>query len=68
MCTTCIQAKQNQMIIKVKTYCTTMPFEVIHLDVCGPFSIPTDTGFHYYILFIDDYTQYTFVWVLPDKK
>jgi hypothetical protein len=30
--------------------------------------MPTSTGHPYYILFIDDYTRYTSVWVLPDKK
>ena len=30
--------------------------------------MPTYAGHRYYILFIDDYTRYTSVWVLPDKK
>ena len=68
MCTTCIQAKHKQKIIKVKTKRTTKPFKLIHSDMCGPFSTPTATGHRYYILFIDDYTRYTSVSVLPDKK
>jgi len=54
-----------QKIIKVKTKRTTKPFELVHLDVCGPFSTPTSAGHHYYILSIDDYTRYTSVWILP---
>jgi hypothetical protein len=34
----------------------------------GPFSMLTSAGPRYYILFIDDYTRYTFVWILQDKK
>jgi len=68
MCTACIQAKHKEMIIKVKTKSTTKPFELIHLEVCGPFSMRTTAGHCYYILFIDDYTRYTSGWVLPDKK
>jgi hypothetical protein len=68
MCTACIQAKHKQKIMKVKTKCTTKPFELVHSDVCGPLSTPTSAGHRYYILFIDDYTRYTSVWVLPDKK
>jgi len=45
-----------------------MLFELIHSDVCGQFSTPTSAGHCYYILFIDDYTRYTAVWVLPDEK
>jgi len=68
MCTACIQAKHKQKIIRVKTKRTTKPFELIHSDVCGPFSMPTSAGHRNYILFIDDYTPYTSIWVLPDKK
>ena len=68
MCTACIQAKHNQNIIKVKTKHTTMPFELVHSAVFGPLSTPTTAGHCYYILFIDDYTIYTSVWVLPDMK
>jgi len=68
MCTACIQAEHKQKIVRVKTKHTTKPFELIHSDVCGPFSTPTSAGHRYYILFINDYTRYTSVWVLPDKK
>jgi len=68
MCTSCIQAKRKQKIINVKTKHTTKPFELIHSDVCGRFSTPTSAGHHYYILFIDHYTRYTSIWVLPDQK
>ena len=53
MCTACIQAKHKQKIIKVKTKRTTKPFELLHSDMCGPFSMPTSTGHRYYILFIN---------------
>jgi hypothetical protein len=68
MCTTCIQANHKQKIIKVKTRCTGKPFELIYSDMCGLFSTPSSAGYHYYILFINDYTHYTSVWVLPQKK
>jgi hypothetical protein len=68
MCTACVQDKHKQKIIKGKTKQTTKPFELIHSDLCGPFSTPTSTCHRYYILFIDDYTRYTSVCVLLDKK
>ena len=30
------------------------PLEVVHCDVCGPFSIQARGGYEYYIIFIDD--------------
>jgi len=44
MCIACIQAKHKQKINKVKTKRTTKAFELIHSDVCGPFSTPTSAG------------------------
>jgi len=68
MCTACIQAKHKDNIIKVKTKRTTKPFELVHSDECGPFPMLSSAGHRNYILFIHDYTRYTSVWVLPDKK
>lgn len=39
-------------------------FEFVHTDVWGP-ALST-YGFHYYILFIDDYNK--FIWLYPLKK
>jgi len=55
-------------IINVKIKRTTKQLELVHSDVCGPFSTPNSASHRYYILFIDDYTRYTFVWILQDKK
>jgi len=44
------------------------PFELVHSVECGPFSTPTSAGHCYYILFIDHYTCYAILWVLPDKQ
>jgi hypothetical protein len=68
MCTACIKAKHQQEMIKVKSKRTTKIFELVHSEVCGPFSTPTSTGHRYYILFNQDYTRYTSVWVITDKK
>jgi len=68
MCTVCIQAKHKQKFIRAKVKRTTKPFELVHSDVCGPFSTPTFGGNKHFILFVDDYTRFTFVWMLPDKK
>jgi hypothetical protein len=68
MCTVCIQAKHKQRIIKVPVKHTTKPFELVHSNVCCPFPTPTFGDNRYYILFIDDYTRYTSVWLLPNQN
>jgi len=68
MCTVCIQAKHKQKFIKVPVKRTTKPFELVHSDVCGPFSTLSLGDNRHHILFIDDYTRYTSVWLLPNTK
>jgi len=62
------EAKHKQRFIRVPVKRTTKPFELVHSDVCSPFSTPTLEDNRYYILFIDDYTRYTSVWLLPNMK
>ena len=68
MCDVCIQAKHKQKLIRTKVKQTTIPFELVHSDVCGPFATPTGGNNRYFILFINDYTRWTSVWLLPNKK
>jgi len=65
--TVCIQAKYKLKMTNVKTKDTTKLFELIPLDVCGPFARYTSSSHCNYILVIDDYTQYNSIWVLLGK-
>jgi hypothetical protein len=47
---------------------TTKPFELVHSDVCGPFSSPNLGDNRYCILFIDNYPRYTSIWLLPNNN
>jgi len=35
MCTTCIEAKKNETLIRVPVKCTTKPFKLVHSYVCS---------------------------------
>jgi len=66
--TTCIETKPKPKILKVRSERITKPFQLIHTDVCWPFSTPTSTNHRQYLLFIDHDTRYTSILVLPDRK
>jgi hypothetical protein len=41
--------------------------ELIHSDVCGPFSSPSLRGFKYYVIFIDDHSRKTWIFFMKNK-
>ena len=47
---------------------STQPFEIIHLDVWGPASIFSDLSFSYFVLLVDDYTRFTWIYFLKHKS
>jgi hypothetical protein len=42
--------------------------EIIHTDVCGPMSILTRGGYHYFLTFTDDLSRYGYVYLMKHKS
>ncbi|KAL0434589.1 UNVERIFIED_CONTAM: Transposon Ty2-B Gag-Pol polyprotein [Sesamum radiatum] len=42
--------------------------DLVHTDVCGPFSIPARGGFSYFITFTDDHSRYGYVYLMRYKS
>lgn len=40
----------------------------VHLDICGPMSIPSSCGHLYYVIFIDDFSWKTWIYFLKSKN
>jgi len=68
ICEVCILAKQERKIIRVPVLRTTTPFELVHSDTCGLFNTKPHGGVLHFIVFIDDYTRHTTVYILLDKR
>lgn len=49
------------------THRTTERLEIVHSDVCGPISTPTDGKNWYFVTFIDDYSRYGQVYFSRNK-
>ena len=43
-------------------------FDLIHCDVWGPSRTPSISGHRYYIVFVDDYTRVSWVYLLCDRS
>jgi transposase InsO family protein len=68
ICEVCLKAKQKRKIVRIPVQPTTRPYELVHSDLCGPFSTPSLGGKRYYIIFVDDFSRYIEVFLLADKK
>lgn len=42
--------------------------ELIHIDLCGPMTIPSLGGFLYYVIYVDDYSKKTWIYFLKLKE
>ena len=67
-CFGCKLGKQHAIPFKKSFTVTNAPFDLIHSDIWGPASQPTKGGSLYYVLFVDDYTRYTWIYLLKHKS
>ena len=65
-CLDCFKGKQTNKF-KKGTIRSTNLLDLIHTNICGPFSTPCFTGHKYFITFIDNYSRYGYIYLLYDK-
>jgi hypothetical protein len=58
-CDICIRAKHQQKFERTKVPSSSVPFELIHSDLCGPIKHPSLSGATYYIVYMDDCRKHT---------
>ena len=44
------------------------PFELVHSNLWGPAPITSVNGFNYYVLFVDHFTRFTWIYLLQSKS
>ena len=42
--------------------------DLVHFDLCGPMTVASLGGYHYYVTFIDDYSRKTWIYFLKTKE
>ena len=68
-CVSCVAAKLTRTPnSSPATRTTTAPLQLIHTDLAGPMKTASLGGARYYLLFIDDYSRYTTVYILCQKS
>ncbi|KAL5816849.1 hypothetical protein ACOSQ3_025227 [Xanthoceras sorbifolium] len=67
-CSGCKFAKFSALPFNRSNSCSLAPFDSIHSDVWGPSPITTKGGSRYYVLFIDDYTHFYWVYLMKHNS
>ncbi|CAI7797386.1 unnamed protein product [Closterium sp. NIES-53] len=66
-CLPCVKGRQRAAPHSSSFPPTTAPLQTLHMDVWGPARVSGQGREHYFLLVVDDYTQYTTVFPLRSK-
>ncbi|KAJ9671110.1 hypothetical protein PVL29_027210 [Vitis rotundifolia] len=66
-CDICELAKSHRASFPLILNKSLLPFVVIHSDIWGPSKVPTLSGLHWFVTFIDDCTRMTWLCLMKTK-
>lgn len=58
-CDICQRAKQKKLSYPTRQNFCYVPFELVHIDLWGPFSELTQEGYKYFLTIVNDHTRVT---------
>ncbi|KAK1410112.1 hypothetical protein QVD17_36645 [Tagetes erecta] len=67
-CNICPKARQHRLPFPHSTRHTSHIFELIHIDVWGPYNTSTYDGYKYFLTIVDDYSRNTWTHLLSTKR
>ncbi|PKU82366.1 Retrovirus-related Pol polyprotein from transposon TNT 1-94 [Dendrobium catenatum] len=67
-CVSCNVSKCHKLPFLPSSSVCNKPFQLIHSDVWGPAPIASMNGFFYYAIFIDEFTKFTWLYLLTSKN
>ncbi|KAL5554518.1 hypothetical protein UlMin_041919 [Ulmus minor] len=67
ICSSCQLAKSHKLPTHLSSFRASKALELVHTDIWGPTSVTSTSGAKYFILFVDDYSRYTWLYLLQSK-
>jgi GAG-pre-integrase domain/Integrase core domain len=66
-CESCLSGKMTKAHFTKKSERSKDLLGLVHSDVCGPMSISDRDGSRYFVTFIDDFSRYSYVYLMRNK-
>jgi len=66
-CEACVFAKFHRQPFPISKSVTSMAFEIIHMDLWGPYKVSDLTGANYFLTVADDHTRCKWVYLWQNK-
>ena len=63
----CHLAKQKQLAFPISNSVSQCLFDLLHIDIWGTFYLATHNGFRYFLTIVNDYSRFTWVYLLKSK-
>ena len=67
-CDICPLAKQKRLPFTDSTSHSIHPFDIVHMDIWGPISSPSVHGHRYFLTVVDDFSRYTWIYLMKHKS
>ncbi|KAJ0550750.1 putative RNA-directed DNA polymerase [Helianthus annuus] len=67
LCASCQLAKGQRLPFISNIKRASNPLDLIHCDLWGPAPVTSTNGYRYYVIFIDDYSRFTWLYPLKTK-
>lgn len=67
-CEICHKSKQTRLPFPISTSVAKASFELIHMDIWGPYTEPSLIGTSYMLTIVDDFSRVTWIYLLQNKS
>ncbi|KAJ9563183.1 hypothetical protein OSB04_008343 [Centaurea solstitialis] len=67
-CLSCKLGKHHALPFELNDYTSVSAFDLIHSDVWGPAPHPSMGGHRYFVIFIDDHTRFTWIYLMKHRS
>ena len=68
ICESCLESKMTKRPFSAKGERYKEPLQLVHSDVCGPLIAQARGSYEYFVTFIDDYSRYSYVYLMHKKS